>query len=84
MLKLVAVTVWRRQFNVPAINGGQVGLGEKVGPAMLPLNEIVPEPTTTPESVAEIGVSESQLRPEGGLSVTLTLMSGVSVKLVPS
>lgn len=38
---------------------------------------MVPEPSTTPNRGIEVGVSESQLIPVGGLSMMLKLMSGV-------
>ena len=86
MLSVAPVTVWSTQFNVSATVAGQVALEEKVGPEMLPLNEIEPVPvaSTVPDKGGETGEEESQLRPLGGSSVTLTLMSGVSDRLVPS
>src|SRR6516162_2573382 len=86
MFSVEPVTVLSTQFSAPATAGGQVALGEKVGPGMLPLNEIVPVPvaSTVPARGGETGEDVSQLRPLGGSSVTLTLMSGVRARLVPS
>src|SRR5262249_24968485 len=86
MLSVAPVTTFSTQFNVSATVWGQVALEEKVGPEMLPINDIDPVllAYTVPDNGGETGEDESQLRPLGGSSVTLTSMSGVSERLVPS